>query len=564
MHRRLLALASILASTACTEHAPPFYNITDEAPATDTTAVASFPDTSAPPELTTTDATSETATTGTTGASGTGSDAGSDPGSSSGAPENASPEIFSFSVDPPKIVEPGPVKMSLEVSDDVATVELWHGATLLATVAPADLPFTFDVTSQNTCQGSQTFTAIARDPEGLTDSAAADPSLFCQLPYPGSQVYEKYLEGANGAAVAFRPDGGVIVAGVLAGRMMLWRLDAAGEPVMGWPKTIADWTLVPELGGKDSGATAVAVSPTGAIIVAGYYRNGIAFRRYIATLNENGALLGGEDRGLVDGEEIMGLAVSKDGDIVAAGSWRTTPLDQNPLYDAVIWGYPGGNPLGADRWMNLYERPDTDAPDPDKLASERARAVLALPDGQFAILGERDFKGEDNVVYTRAFVVRFSPGGDYLAQWTSDGAKFANDAALAGMTTDDGLVIVGWCRHKPQNATQQTCIQTFDADVVFDEIWAEPSPTASSGLGVAHDRERRIVVAGYTSKPDQTDAWIFASRGAGSPLAWQQPFNGGGWDFATAVACEKWGKCTWVGTTEKDGKIYLVASQRYP
>ena len=35
MHRRLLALASILASpTACTEHAPPFYNITDEAPAT--------------------------------------------------------------------------------------------------------------------------------------------------------------------------------------------------------------------------------------------------------------------------------------------------------------------------------------------------------------------------------------------------------------------------------------------------------------------------------------------------------------------------------------------------
>lgn len=562
MHRRLLALASILASASCTEHAPPFYNITDEAPATETTTAASFPATSTPPDPTTTDTPSDAATTSTPSTSTTTeADTSSAPGSSS-APENASPEIHSFTVDPAEIFEPGPVKLSLELSDDVATVELWHGATLLGTVAPAELPFTFDVTSQGTCQGSQTFTAVARDLEGLTDSAPADPGLFCQLPAPGSEVYTSYLEGAIGTAVALRPDGGVIAAGALDERMMLWRLDAAGGPVAGWPKTIEDWTLVFGLGAKDSGANAVAVDPTGAILVAGYYKNGIAFRRYVAKLSENGTLLW-EDPGLVDGEEIMGLAVSPDGDVVAAGSLRTTPLDKDALYDAWIWGYPSDYPYGADRWARAYEFAETDPPDPQNKHSERARAVLALPD-QFAVLAERDYFGVDNNEYTRALVVRFSPSGEYLGQWTSDGAKYAHDTALAGTTTDNGFVIAGWCRHDAQGATQQTCFRTFDANLAPDENWAEPWPFASSGLGVAHDREGRIVVAAYTSKPGQTDAWIFASHGAGSPLAWQQAFDGGGWDFAASVVCEPWGRCTWVGTTEKNGTLSLVASQRYP
>jgi hypothetical protein len=50
------------------------------------------------------------------------------------------------------------------------------------------------------------------------------------------------------------------------------------------------------------------VDATGAIIVAGFYKNGIAFRRYTAKLNDAGTLLW-EDPGLVDGEEIAGLAV---------------------------------------------------------------------------------------------------------------------------------------------------------------------------------------------------------------------------------------------------------------
>ena len=60
--------------------------------------------------------------------------------------------------------------------------------------------------------------------------------------------------------------------------MMLWRLDASGDAVTGWPKTITEWTLTPGLGAKESSATGVAVDPTGALVVAGYYKNGLAVR----------------------------------------------------------------------------------------------------------------------------------------------------------------------------------------------------------------------------------------------------------------------------------------------
>lgn len=258
-----------------------------------------------------------------------------------------------------------------------------------------------------------------------------------------------------------------------------------------------------------------------------------------------------------------GLAASSVGDVVAAGSARTTPLDEPPRYDAMTWGYPHGYPFDAQRWADVFETPDTDPkPDPENELSERARAVLVLPDGRFAVLGERDYPGDDNFLYTRAVVLRFSADGAYLGQWTSDGSKFANDAALAGTATATGFVLAGACRHKGPNATQQTCIQTFDA--ALDKIYVEPGPTQSAGLGIAEDREKRLVVAGYTTKPGQTDAWLFASRSAGDPLAWQQGFDQGGWDFAADVVCEPWGKCTWIGATTKNGKLTLVASQRYP
>lgn len=81
---------------------------------------------------------------------------------------------------------------------------------------------------------------------------------------------------------------------------------------------------------------------------------------------------------------------------------------------------------------------------------------------------------------------------------------------------------------------------------------------------VAEDREHKLVVGSFTSKPGQTDAWVFASIAADKPLVWEHLYDGGGWDFASGVACDPWGHCTWVGTTVLDGMLTLVVSRRNP
>ncbi|HEY0134405.1 MAG TPA: hypothetical protein VGB85_10005 [Nannocystis sp.] len=432
----------------------------------------------------------------------------------------------------------------------------------------AEFPYRFDVTSQSMCDGSQAFTATVRDAQGLT-ATSLPAELFCQLPAPGSQVYTRTLEGsasATGTAIALLPDGGVLAGGSLDGCMMLWRLDAAGDPVAGWPKTVADWTLVADLDAKESRATAVAVDPTGALIVAGYFKNGLAFRRYVAKLGDKGTLLW-EDPGQVDGEEIMGLAVSPAGDIVTAGSLRTSPLDQPPLYDAMTWGYPDGYPYKAKRWEKLFTKPAADPQlDPDNQDSERMRGVLALPGGRFLAFGERDYSDDIKNLYTRTTMFQVTGDGELVGEtWTSLGSQYANDAALAGTLTDTGFALTGWCRFEGPGALQQLCIEIFDVNGNLDQIYVEPWPTQTAGLGVAQDRMQRLVIAGYKSKPGDLDAWVFASLGAGYPRAWEQPpLEQGAWDFATGIVCEAWGKCTWVGTTTINGHAAVVVSQRYP
>ena len=153
MLRPFLALA--LASLAgCMEHSPGFYNITDEAPDTTTSAASSFPEPSTGSDAPTSDisTTSDAVTTGasTTGTSTAGaSTTVADESVSTGQPENAKPEIYGFSASPTAIYEPGAVILELDASTDVVDVDVWFGATLLGTVPAAAFPYSFDVTSQS-------------------------------------------------------------------------------------------------------------------------------------------------------------------------------------------------------------------------------------------------------------------------------------------------------------------------------------------------------------------------------------------------------------------------------
>ena len=90
---------------------------------------------------------------------------------------------------PGQIFEAGEVQLALEVSDDVVEVDVLYGDALVATAPIGAFPYTFDITSQNMCDGPRTFTVIVRDAAGQTDAATAD--LYCQLPAPGSEEYTR-------------------------------------------------------------------------------------------------------------------------------------------------------------------------------------------------------------------------------------------------------------------------------------------------------------------------------------------------------------------------------------
>lgn len=561
MQRLALALAFV---PACSEHAPSFHNITDWEVTTTDASTSSATGTGAGGDAATTDSpTSATdfSTSGTTADPSTG-DASS---SSTGTPVDAPPEVFAFTVEtgndtPGQIFEAGEVKLAVEVSDDVVEVDVLYGDALVATAPIGAFPYTFDITSQNMCDGPQTFTVIVRDAAGQTDAATAD--LYCQLPAPGSEEYTRTYPGVSasgGAAIAPLPDGSAVVAGVLDGRMALWRLDSEGDVAAGWPKTLTNWTMHADLATKESSAAAVSVDATGAIFIGGTTKSGITTRRYLAKLSDQGERIW-EDRGLKDGEEISSLATSAAGDTVAAGSVRTS--DQPPAYDWGTWGYP----KQGQEWSDIFMQPDTDPhPDEKNVRSERARAVLALPDGDFMVFGEREYFDAEFDNYTRATGQRYTSAGARDGElWTSPGLKFVNDTALAATLTAAGFTVAGWCRHDIPGAIRQVCVQALDADGVLVGSYAEPSPTQAEARALARDREHKLVVGGFSTKPGQTDAWVFASVGADQPLAWQHPYDGGGWDFASGVACDPWGHCTWVGTTTKDGLLTLIVSRRNP
>lgn len=577
MNRHALVLLS-LAFAACREHTEFYCPLTlgtpEECPGqhepdtgTSTTTTGDEPMTDASSTTGTTRASEpgttqlaepeDTTTTTTTGG----------PGSSTGEVVNMPPEIGGFMLTAEKITAPGEVKLLLDASADVVEVDVSYGDTVLATVPIAAFPFTFDVTSQAMCDGWVSLAVEVRDAEGLTASASAE--LLCQLPAPGSEVYTRTFPGvssSSGTAVAASPDGAVIVAGELDGRMALWRLDPEGKLLPNWPRTITGWTLT-DLGDDESSAAAVALDPLGAIVVVGNIKSGVNTLRYLARLSDKGELLW-EDPGVKIGEDIAGVAVALTGEIAVVGSLRTNLGEPNPTYDSSTWVYPSGyHPSQGPVVPDVFGQPASDPlPDDDNLQSERARAVVAGHDG-FIVFGEREYLDIDsNDFYTRATAQRYTLAGAHDGLlWTSSGTKFLHDAALAATATDDGFLAAGWCRHATPNAPpRQICVQKFNADGNWTGLFAEPSPTQTEARAVAQDREHKIVLGGFLSKPGQTDAWIFASRGADQPLAWSQKYDAGGWDFASGLGCDLWGHCTWVGVTTVDGAIMLIVSQRQP
>jgi hypothetical protein len=169
---------------------------------------------------------------------------------------------------------------------------------------------------------------------------------------------------------------------------------------------------------------------------------------------------------------------------------RTSPIDQTPAYDSSTWGYPKGYPKQAARWSDQFKRPDTD-PNPDDVNkySERARAVVALADGDFVVFGERLYTDDANNDYMRAMAQRYAKDGARDgALWTSPGLKVAHDAILAATVTRPASSPPGGAGTRRRTR----CSRSASRNLMWAALWSAPSskprrrrprPAASPRIG---------------------------------------------------------------------------------
>ncbi|MFY0537836.1 hypothetical protein [Nannocystis pusilla] len=480
-----------------------------------------------------------------------------------GAAENVPPAIESFSVDPDHLGEAGTAQLHLVASEDAVEVRLSVGGKLLAELAPAAFPYPFEVLSGK-FNGQHNFEAIAVDAEGL-ESAPATATLTVNAPSTGT---EKCLFDAdkNDAGVVLSMVEGLVYANdaiVAVGtrdtgagpRLTVWKLGRDQcEVLPGWPKSGFG-----KLGNEMSGARALTLDADGNMIVAGFVLDGITPRRYLAMLNSGGSVLW-DDLGPL-GEEIAGVAVApKPQAAVFAVGWRRSKVDPSPT-DAAIWIYKlDGTPFPPD-YLAAPFTPDEE-PDEFNDFSEKLRAVVFEPiTGHALAVGEREFKGDINKSYSRTFLVRLHPlAGRVGTPWTSNGAAFNHDAALALSTCGDELVAAGW-RRDLVGDDPQPVLQWFKHDGTFTEM--QPiAVTAAQFSGVACDREGKIVSAGVRDL-GQIDAIALATPRSGGAPTWYEKGTSGE-DEAAAVSCDGRGFCAWGGFRTEAGKRHAVVRVHHP
>ncbi len=567
MVRRHLAVALVLAS--CTEHAPAWYNLTDEAgPRTtggSTTDNEANPTTGAiDPDPATTPGDgigTADASTGDTGDS-TGDSASTGNNSEGGSfPIDPPPTVENLACDPEKADEVGPATCTYEPSADATLAELLDDGQVVAT-GPAGAPLIFPVTSAPHNNPGSTITVRVRDEAGQTaETSIYQPSTVKD---PGTEVWTK-LEPHDGllsvaSAVALRGDY-VIAAGVhwtntkLVGTLR--RYDLGGEWVAtadGWTKPHTDWTNYPWLETAYLGPTGLAVDAEGNIVLVGIAFDDDQPRSYVARFLPDGTL-GWEKPGLV-GTEARGVGVQPDGTIYVAGSRRTSVNPDRWDMEISVFG-PDKTAYGP----FTYSDPEDEE---FNLRSERGRTVAVLKNGNAVVAGDREYRDPNkNTVVTRGVALLFEGKGKIIGEWTSTGDKLEHDAILAAVATDEGFATCGYAHTPPDEpgSRKQILVRWHGEDL--EEVKA-PRLEVTSGEAVCnalgYNMDGATIIGAQVFKNGQSNnQWIFAVEDAASVPVDYREHNGAsnGDDRVQALDCEY--KCAWAGAETVDGDIQWIA-----
>ncbi len=558
---RVLPLV-VLPVLACTEYAPAYYNLTDEAPDTTGSTAASFP---GPLSTASTEPESDT-----TANDGDGSADASDTGSSGGN-ASAGDTTTSFPIDPPPTVENlvcdpekaeevGPVSCTYLPSADAVDAELLDDGQVVAT-GPAGSPLIFPVTSAPHNNPGSTITVVVRDAAGQTaETTIYQPSTVKD---PGTEIWTK-LEPNDGAfsmasGVALQGDH-LIAAGIHWKNPLvvgtLRRYDKGGDWIAtdeGWSRTHDTWTGLDWMKAGSFGPTGLAVDAEGNIILVGVGFHDDQPRSYLARFHPDGTLHW-EKPGDV-GTEARAVGVQPDGTIWVAGAKRTGINPERWDMEISVFG-PDKTPYGP--------FPYSDPEDKENKRSERGRAVVVLKNGNVVVVGEREVVIPNEAMwFTRGVALLFEGKGKFIGEWTSTGDKLKHDAILAAVATDEGFATCGYTQAPldEPGSKKQILIRWHGEDL--QEV---KTPRLESTMGAAicnalgYNMEGATLVGAQVAKNGQNNnQWIFAVEDAASLRVDYREHNGAGNgdDRVQALVCGY--KCAWVGAETVDGAVQWVA-----
>lgn len=256
--------------------------------------------------------------------------------------------------------------------------------------------------------------------------------------------------------VALAPTGEIVIAGTLAGAadfgggpldgpgddVFVVKLDATGQHL--WSKRFGD----PD----EQVPNAVAVDAQGAVLVAGYFSGTVDFGggslvasdydAFVVKLDAGGAHVWSKSFGDAEGDELTGLAVDADGDVVFAGATGDTAIDL------------GGGPVQADP-ANLLCFAGALSTDGDPLWSKAfgchmspyvpyGPRVAALPSGRVVVStsfdGVSDF-GQGPMVDDSGDAALFAVEADGATAWVYSVSSAKYDQGLDVAVDGEGNVL---------------------------------------------------------------------------------------------------------------------------
>jgi hypothetical protein len=553
MSRKLLV--SVLALVAC----PGDYNdlvtqavnesVSNSGPTESSGApTTTIPTTTAPDEPASTGAAE---ITGIGGSSSTWDSSESSASSTTGAPVEP---LWVDIVPPVGVEEIGPSVIEYEASPNATTAKLIVDGEVVDE-GPVTGSLVFPVTSDKYNPGTMVTVRVYKDEEENDEEYAEDEEWqACNVKEPGSNVWTALDEegmGGTASAVALQ-DGNVVATGnKFIGKVVgvLRRYDEMGHWKMtadGLDRKHTEWTEYVDLKAEALSPSGIAVDSEQAIVVVGTAMIDGEQEMYVARFHPDGSLHW-ETRGEL-GSGARGVGIKPDGTIFIAGSQRVS--NNPPQFDLRVWVYDAD---GTAYGYVAYK----DSDDIENKRDEFGRAVTVLADGRVVVAGMGEIRDpeDQSKEVQRGLVLLFQAKGVHVGTWLSPGDPMKHDAILAAVTTPEGFATCGYGQDDP-NSKKQILVRWHEMDL---EVLEPPRLELTPGDGVCnalgYNLEGDTIVGATvdeTWKGQGENGWIFAIKGASSPLTPYAKRNGlgNGNDHLLGLRCEY--MCAWAGTEQAE------------